>query len=108
MARVVMCGTPTEHCTGAKVTVNAFLRGASPKAHASHSEAYRCHRRYLVDVLGYEDIGSRCFRPPPGVNNGYIRVLGRKSKFGAELRLGKMGERYMPHTKGRSGVVIAT
>jgi len=53
----------------------------------------------------YEDIGGRCFRPPDG---GPIRMLTKKSRFGASLRLGKLGERWMPKSRGRSGVVIST
>jgi len=108
MAYVVLCGTPQEHCSGGKVPTNAFMRQTHPKAHSSHSEAYRCHRRWLVDVLGYTDIGSRTFRPPPGVNGGYLKVLTKKSRFGARMRLGKLGERWMPKDRGRSGVVVKT
>jgi len=104
MARIVMCGTPPEHCTGGKVTTNTFLAKSNPRAHRSHEEAYRCYRRYLLK-MGYEDIGGRCFRPPDG---GPIRMLTKKSRFGASLRLGKLGERWMPKSRGRSGVVIST
>jgi len=105
MAIAVMCGVPTEHCTGARIASNAFLRNFGPKAHNSHEEAYKCYRRYLIRVMGYEDIGSRTFRPPDG---GPLRVLTKKSRFGARLRYGKLGERWMPEEKGRSGAVIGT
>jgi len=105
MPRVVMCGTPNQHCSGSTLTTNTFLRSASPKGHPTHEAAYRCYRSYLIRELGYTDIGSRTFRPP---NGGPLRVLTRKSKFGASLRLGKMGERHMPKAKGRSGVIIST
>lgn len=111
MAYMVMCGVPAAHCTGGKVASNAFLRTTAPTAHQSHSEAYKCHRRYLVRVLGYEDIShetAHTFRPPPGVNGGYLRVLTRPSKFGARVRAGKDGQRWMPKMRGRSGVVIGT
>lgn len=104
MPRVVMCGTPKEHCSGGNATVNAMLRGASPKVHQSHSEAYRCYRNYLIRVLGYVDIGSRKFRPPDG---GPIRSLMRKSRFGAALRYGKEQARWMPEDGG-SGVIVHT
>lgn len=111
MAYMVMCGTPSAHCTGGAVSSNAFLRPMAPKAHPTHSAAYTCYRRYLVEVLGYEDISgesARTFRPPPGVNNGYLRVLTKKSKFGSRIRAGKEGARWMPKMRGRSGVVIGT
>jgi len=108
MAYMVMCGTPPAHCTGGTVATNAFLRATAPKAHQSHSDAYRCHRRYLVEVLGYEDIGNRVFRPPPGVNNGYLRVLTKKSRFGSRIRAGKEGARWMPKMRGRGGVIVGT
>jgi len=105
MPRVVMCGTPKEHCSGGQATVNAMLRGASPKIHQNHSQAYRCYRNYLIRVLGYEGLGRREFRPP---NGGPIRFLTRKSRFGASLRYGKEQARWMPKEKGRSGVIVKT
>ena len=97
---VVLCGVPTEHCIGARYVTDQQL---PPKCHASHSAAFNCMKRYLVSVMGYEQIGSRDFRPPDG---GPIRILTKRSKYGARLRTGKMQERFMPEDReaGNRGV----
>lgn len=105
MARVVACPTPVQYCTGGKAPVNAFLRGAPPRIHQTHSQAYNCYRRYLVDILGYEDRGNREFSPPGG---GPVIFLTKKSRFGTAMRYGKLQERWMPREKGRSGMIIST
>jgi len=77
------------------------------KAHNSAPEAFKCHARYLIKVLGYEQVGSREFRPPDG---GPILVLTKKCRFGGVLRKGKGsgegGNRVMP--RRRLGGFIAS
>jgi len=92
--RMYTCGVPTEHCNGTHVKTSAGIRPifeyqAARKAHGSSSEAFRCRARWLTQVLGYTQIGSREFRPPEGVDDGYVTVLAKKSRFGGVLRRGK-------------------
>jgi len=97
MAYVVLCGTPDNECSGGNMRTSNSYRGLR-KAHGSHTEAFNCYKKYLLKQ-GYEQIGSREFRPPDG---GPIRVLTKKSRFGGKMRKGKLGERWMPkdHTSG--------
>lgn len=87
------CGVPKELCNGGTVLTNKSL-GGSIKAHGTSEEAFKCHKRYLLSQ-GYEQIGSRDFRPPDG---GPILILSKKSKFGGKLRKGK-ADRWMPKDK---------
>jgi hypothetical protein len=100
---VVLCGVPTEYCTGSKYTTDQNLPS---KAHGDSEEAFRCMRHYLISQ-GYEPVGSRDFRPLDG---GPIRILTKKSHYGSRLRLGKLGERFMPESRdqGNRGVIIKT
>ncbi len=100
---VVLCGVPTEFCVGSKYTTDQRL---PPKAHGSHDEAFRCCRRYLVGQ-GWTPIGPRELSSPDG---GPVRVLTKKTRFGERLRLGKLGERFMPEDRiaGNRGVIIKT
>ena len=107
---VVLCGVPTEHCTGSKYTTDQKL---PPKAHGNHEEAFRCMRRYLIRQGWTQAGSSRDFRPPPnedGSSGGPIRILTKKSRYGARLRLGKLGERFMPEPRdqGNRGVIVRT
>ena len=99
----VMCGTPKEHCNGSRLVTDQTFQ--SNKCHRSHEEAFRCHARYLVRVLGYTQIGSRDFQAP---NGGPVRVLSKKIRFGSKLRLGKEGSRFMPEDReaGNRGTII--
>lgn len=101
---VVLCGVPNAFCCGSKYTTDQML---PPKCHGSHIEAFRCMKRYLCNHLGYEQIGSREFRP---VNGGPVRVLTKKTRFGARLRAGKLGERFMPEDRvaGNRGTIISS
>jgi len=105
MPRIYACPTPSEHCTGGRTTVNQFMRSSSVKYHVSSEDAYRCYRRYLIEVLEYKDMGNREFKSPDG---GPRVFLAKKSKFGSPMRLGKEGARYMPTGKGRSGTIVTT
>jgi hypothetical protein len=94
MARRYLCGTPPANCTGATFIANAGL-GKSQKGHTTSVEAFHCYRRWLL-AQGYEQTGSREFRKE-GVEG--VLVLEKPSKFGGELRLGKMG-RFEPKDGG--------
>ena len=85
-----LCGTPTDHCSGSMTKCSNHMKAT--KTHVSSVEAFKCHAKYLINVEGYQQIGSREFAAP---NNGPIRVLTKKSRFGAMLRGGKEG-RSMP------------
>ena len=100
MSRMWLCGVPQSRCTGGNVVTSEGLGKITKKAHSSPHEAFRCHARYLVKELGYVQIGSREFR----LGDGPILVLTKKSRFGAELRPGKLG-RWMP-AKRNSGAII--
>lgn len=100
---VVLCGVPTESCSGGRLVTDQRL---PKKCHGNHSEAFECMVRYLLGER-YERIGPREFRPPDG---GPIRVLAKRTRYGARLRTGKLGERFMPEDRdaGNRGVVIRT
>ena len=91
--RIVACPTPKDHCTGGKRLTNASMRQKGIRYHQTHNEAYKCYRRYLVVILGHEDMGNREFRPPGG---GPRVMLTKKSRFGTSMRLGKEGGRWQP------------
>lgn len=88
--RKVLCGTPTEECTGSSFVTDQKL--SSKKAHPTHEEAFDCHASYLVRA-GFKRLGMREFQSPDG---GPIRMLTKKSRFGGRLRSGKEGTRYQP------------
>ena len=93
----VLCGTPEQYCTGGHITTDQQLN--SRKAHVSHSDAFKCHARYLVRVLGFTRLGAREFVNP---ENGYVRVLTKQSRFGGLMVSGKEG-RHMPEKRRRGG-----
>lgn len=95
---VVLCGVPELECTGGKLVTDQML--GTHKAHQSRAEAFRCHKRYLLKQ-GFTQLSPREFVNP---ENKRVRILNKQSKFGALLRPGKEGSRYMPKT-GR-GVII--
>src|SRR5688572_10496009 len=88
MAQRTLCGTPKEHCNGSSHPVNKGMH--YPKSHQSPPEAFKCHARYLINVLNYQQIGPREFRPPDGSET---RVLTKMSHFGGQIRGGKGGEK---------------
>lgn len=103
--RRYMCGSPPEFCSGATTIVNTGL-GKVTHTHTSPVEAFKCYKRYLINVLGYEQLGAREFKTPDGV-----LVLTKQSKFGAALRGGKKPEkgskanRATPYHTG-AGVIV--
>jgi len=105
---IILCGVPEGSCTGSKYTTDQKLPA---KGHSTHEEAFRCMRRYLTSTGWTQDgLSSREFRPPEGVNGGYVRILTKKTRYGARLRWGKLGERFMPEGReqGNRGVIIKT
>lgn len=97
----VLCGVPKEFCQGGKLTSDQSL--GTNKVHRTHSEAFACYRRYLIEVKGFRQIGPRDFAPADG---GPVWVLTKRSRFGARLRTGKEGSRHMPSGKRNQGVVV--
>jgi hypothetical protein len=95
-----LCGVPMANCTGGRFVGQNLMPDSIRHGHASRDAAFRCHKNYLVKVLGFTQIGQREFASP---NNGPIRVLTKKTRFGGRLRLGKEGNRYMYNNA--SGVV---
>jgi hypothetical protein len=93
------------------MAVNAWLGGnMMQKVHPDSVAAFKCHRKYLINVEGFTPLSSRDLRAPDGSG---VRVLTKQSHFGAVLRGGKSGDkstsanRVMP-MKGRSGVITRT
>jgi len=91
------------------MAVNAWLGGnMMQKVHPDSVDAFKCHRKYLINVEGFVPLSSRDLRAPDGSG---VRVLTKQSHFGAELRGGKGGDkmssasRVMP-MNARSGVII--
>lgn len=95
---VYMCGVPRDKCTGGQENLNAGLQGPR-KVHPTSEAAFNCHKNFLISQ-GYTQVGSRDFSPPDG---GPVRVLTKKSKFGARLRNGKEGTRNMSNVKIKGG-----
>jgi len=92
--------------------VNAMLnREKSKRLHVSPRDAFRCYSRYLIEIAGFERVGSKEFRPPGG---GEILVLTRPGRYGGKMRKGKPGTgtsatRFMPRSARkttRSGLII--
>lgn len=103
MQGIYMCPTPEMHCSGGKPQLNAATRNAPKKFHQTSEDSYRCYRKYLITVLGFEDMGNREFRDP---NGGPRIFLSKKSKFAERFRPGKEG-RFMPDWNG-GGAIIRT
>jgi hypothetical protein len=102
------CGVEGNKCSGGGTMASHGL-GGFIKTHSSPQEAFRCKRASLI-AEGYEQIGSREFRPPKGVGGGYILVLSKPSHFGGELRKGKTGEKgtgkaRVMNNSGRAGYI---
>lgn len=82
-----ICGTPKEFCSGSNFSVGKGL--LFHLVHQTAEEAFKCHASYLVTQKGHIQVGSREFKDP---TDGYIRVLTKKSRFGAPIRKGKTGQ----------------
>ena len=102
MANKYICGVPNARCSGGTILTNSSIGGGTNqmKAHSDPVEAFKCHKKMLLDD-GWKQRGSREFSPPGG---GPIKVLTKQSKFGTRLRMGKnqegKGSRYMPYSGG--------
>ena len=92
---------PQEHCTGGRLITDQQL--GTSRCHISHDTAFRCMVQYLLKQ-GFEQIGAREFRSP----EGGVRVLTKRSRYGARLKMGKEGTRFMPDERdtGLRGVII--
>ena len=97
MARV-LCGVPAAHCNGGTLGV----KNGPGKTHASSGEAFDCHAAHLV-AQGYVRVGGREFEK----DGGPIRVLNKRSKFGARVRWGKERTR-VNYYRGRNGSAAGT
>jgi len=109
-ANAFLCGVPDQHCTAGHVSCSARLstsRTGNPtiKAHGTREAAYNCYVKWLTGVRGYTKLRphAREFSPPDG--KGPVIFLAKKSKFGARLRRGKEGTRYMPK-RGVTCVIV--
>ena len=102
--RFVMCGTPKEFCNGGNTDVNTG--NLTERINGSSPEAFRCYKRYLLNQLGYEQVGAREFRAPDGSG---ILVLSKKTHFGGIFRQGKTektkAKRANPYS-GRAGLIF--
>ena len=86
------CGVPELECSGGKKMVGSSME----KLHGGRDEAFKCHVRYLLSQ-GFTRQGQREFKNP---ENGRIRVLTKKSRFGQVFYYTKEKTRYMrPHGK---------
>ena len=113
MSSKFLCGVPGDQCCGYYSVTNKSL-GNSVKTHPTAEEAFACHAKHLINQK-FIQIGAREFVDP---KTGYVRVLTKKSKFGAKLRQGKSGEkstssgrRFMPGVMGKAckaGTVVST
>jgi len=105
--RRYLCNVPHDKCFGAETILPKGL-GKKLKVHATREQAFKCYCNYLIDQ-GYTKVGSREFTK----EGEAILVLNKKSKFGAECRLGKnvdnSANRFVPKYKGKrsgAGIII--
>ena len=102
--RKVFCGTPMDTCTGQMMTLNAAWNPdgsknkKNGKLHSSHEEAFKCYCKHL-QAQGYQRIGSRDFCR----GDGPVLFLDRPSRFGAEFRKGKEGDKTKSRFTPRHG-----
>lgn len=102
----VKCQTPRDFCSGGLEPTNAGLPNKSAKLHSTHEDALKCYGRHLVRQLGYRKISAREFASP---DDGPTLILSKPCRYGAKMRRGKEGNRYMPKSgrrKTRCGIVI--
>jgi hypothetical protein len=100
------CGVPTNDCCGGIARMGPSGLSIT-KCHCTTEEAFKCYRRYLIKQ-GWKEVRSRVFEPPGG---GPLRILDKKSKFGAPLRRGKSddkggGNRLTPLKPGQCGLIV--
>lgn len=75
------CGVPEYECTGSITQTHQATR----KLHSTSAQAFKCMERYLLSQ-GYTKVGSREFAAP---NDGPVRVLTKKVRYGMAFRPGK-------------------
>jgi hypothetical protein len=86
--RRYLCGVIAHECEG---TLTRMHISAGMKTHGSSVDAFKCMKHYLLRQ-GYTQVGPREFCAPPTPENpegGPIRVLTKKTRYGAPLRPGK-------------------
>lgn len=96
-----LCGVPPDDCRGSAAILSAGFKAKGYKIHNTSTEAFNCMKQHLLKQ-GYTQVDSRAFSPPGG---GPIRVLTKKSRYGAKMRPGK-GGRNMP--SGRTGGIVTS
>jgi len=89
----ILCGTPELECTGGKLVTDQNFKAR--KYHPDRESAMQCHRNWLKKI-GFKQLSSRELANP---ENGRIRILPKRTRFGGRLRTGKEGSRYMPNDK---------
>lgn len=82
-----LCGVPKDSCVGGFLSTDQKF--STNKCHATRVEAMQCMSRYLIQI-GYVRLSSREFVNP---QNGYIRMLSKRARFGGRLRSGKGGDK---------------
>lgn len=88
MARLgVACPVPVRSCNGS--LLQAGVGAGRVKVHGDYLQVRRCQSKYLLSE-GYERIGSRTFRPPPGSKYPGILILDKRP--GMPVLSGKHGE----------------
>lgn len=101
----IYCGVPIDNCTGQGVTLNAAWtpdgnkNKKSGKLHADRPQAFKCYCRYL-ESQGYKRVGAREFTLG---DHSPVLMIDKKSKFGAEFRLGKASEKTKTRFTPRNG-----
>lgn len=96
-----LCGVPDKNCIGSYTSFNHMMKNCT-KSHGTSIEAFKCHAGYLLS-LGYTQVGNREFAAP---DNGPIRVLTKKTRFGAMVRGGKES-RYMGRNQFTGGTITS-
>jgi hypothetical protein len=88
----ILCGVPKDDCIGGILHTDQKL--STTKCHTTRAEAMRCMKRHL-EHIGFVQLSPREFVDP---DNGYIRILPKRSRFGGRMRAGKGedGARFEP------------
>ncbi len=81
------CGTETRYCVGSRMETHQGMQ----QVHSTPQEAFKCYKKYLMEIHGFEPVGQRELRGPAGNALGVtgVLVLSKPSHFGAEFRGGK-------------------
>ena len=103
--RKYVCPTPKHECNGTTFRATNIGLRQSIKAHNTPEEAFRCYVAHLKKQ-GYKQTGARTFQR----EGEPVKILTKKSKFGAVLRGGKMskdtGRRVVPYNM-LTGIIVS-